>query len=76
LRLALGHIGIFYTPEIDGLIVYLAEIQALKEAIEISTHRNFFAVLSLSSDVNRTILGPYVRHRRNAKQAGEDRERG
>jgi signal transduction histidine kinase len=53
-------IWICYTPKISGFVVLFARVEVRIEAIEIAAHGSFFAVLSLSRYVNRSIVGASV----------------
>jgi len=59
-RLRTG-IWICYTMKIRGFVVLLTRVQARIETIQIAAHRSFFAVLTLSRDVNGSIVGAGVR---------------
>jgi hypothetical protein len=47
--------------KIRGFVVLLARVQARIETIPEAAHRSFFAVLTLSRDVNGSIVGAGVR---------------
>jgi hypothetical protein len=54
-------IWICHTPKIRGFVVLFARVEARIETIEITAHRSFFAVLTLSRYVNRITVGAGVR---------------